>query len=238
MQNSNLVNCLIVSAVIILTVHFFMKPKNRYVEEVVTVYKQVEPMANANTNTKSPAKCHNPFKANAAASEAYVTKLLGAPNLGATVGSTKKCKTPVKSRKDFHKDFFNFRDTTNKVSTHKFDAVDKIQQLYLQGNLGEAHGTQGKRIKDIFDEAVAGPNLYTKPCVRLPDFDNVNFDGYKAEPGVHGMSLTAPNWVYPNESVNNGGEIDIGLVASDPAGGNSMPVSMGKPMAYDSLMKI
>ena len=61
------------------------------------------------------------------------------------------------------------------------------------------------KIKDVYDEAVNGPNLYERRCVRLPQFDNVNFDGYHMSYGQHPMHLTRDKWFF-NEPRYQGGQ--------------------------------
>jgi hypothetical protein len=108
----------------------------------------------------------------------------------------KKCKIKkndrIKSRKNFHSDFFSFRDQTYNNSSQRLDPVDKISSLYLSGNFSQARRYPNMKIKDLFDEVTKGPNLYTRQCVRLPQFDNI------LAPGSPGLSLTRNEWKYDN----------------------------------------
>jgi len=135
------------------------------------------------------------------------------------------CPRPVKSIKQFNRDFFDFRDKfTNENSSMRLDSVDKILNLYLSGNLGEARGF-GKdvRIKDLFDQVTDCGNLNMRQCVRLPDFDNTMHDGYDAS-FVTGMSNVRDEWVYPGqERPINGGQVDNGIYPFDPANLGQMP---------------
>ncbi len=114
---------------------------------------------------------------------------------------------PAISRKQFHNDFFGFRDLTEQNSSIRQDPVDLIQQMYLDGNLGAARRFPNMKIKDIFDAATQGPNLYERQCVRLPHFDNINFDGYLMSNGSPGLMTTRTDWEYDNEKIMNGGKI-------------------------------
>jgi len=133
---------------------------------------------------------------------------------------------PPQTRKEFHNDFFKFRDLTYNNSSIREDAVDRIVDLYLSGNLEQTRLNSNIRIKDLFDCTTAGPNLYSRQCVRLPDFDNINPKGYYLSYGTPGMHLTRDNWNYPNEKISNGGPIRTGLTANDPAQSNQMSLDV------------
>ena len=149
-----------------------------------------------------------PLKENDDDTKNYITKFL----MGNGTGN---CPRPTQSIKEFNKDFFKFRDYTFGNSSMTLDSVDKIANMYLDGNLGEARGYQGKKIRDIFDDLVQGPQLYERKCARIPQFDNTMHDGYDAS-FVSGMQLTRDNWVYDNENILNGGQIEKNLYANDP----------------------
>lgn len=138
-------------------------------------------------------------------------------------GEHETCHT-VKSRKKFNDDFFRFRDLTENNSSERFDPVDKIQQLKLDGNLGQIERRPNMKIMDLYDEITSEPNLYKKSCYRLPTFDSVNFDGYYMSAGTHPIQITADLWKYPNEKVMNGGDIRPGLRGREPV--------MDVPMEY------
>ncbi len=146
----------------------------------------------------------------------YLTKFL--------LGEREECPKPAKPIKQFHKDFFNFRDLTQVNTSIRMDAVDKIQQLYLQGNTSEARRYPNMKIKDIFDEVTKAPSLYHRQCVRLPKFENINYDGYYMSYGQHPMDLTRDNWRYSREKVINGAEISNGMYGNDPDANMNMPI--------------
>lgn len=129
-----------------------------------------------------------------------------------------------KSTKEFHDDFFGFRDRTYQNSSMREDPVDKIQTLYLSGNISEARRYPNMKIKDLFDEATKGPNLYERQCVRVPQFDNVNPEGHYVSYGTPGMSLSRDKWQYDNEKIINGGEIENGIYGNDLYAGTNFPV--------------
>lgn len=137
---------------------------------------------------------------------------------------------PAESTKNFHKDFFHFRDTTYGNSSMHPDTVDKVAMMYLSGDLGQAREYPNVKIQDIFDNATkCGPNLYERKCVRLPFFDNINNDGYNINNGTTGMLLTRNNWNYPDELVNNGGQMVLSqgehITADDPEYNKFLPVN-------------
>lgn len=139
------------------------------------------------------------------------------------LGQRPECDVPAKPTKKFNDDFFRFRDLTHNNSSQRYDSVDKIQQMYLQGNLDETKRYPNMKIKDIFDDTTKGPAKYTRPCVRLPQFDNVNNDGYYMSFGAHPMHLTRDNWTYPDEKTMNGAKMSNGLYGNDLSIGNNMP---------------
>ena len=134
------------------------------------------------------------------------------------LGQQEPCPKPAISRKQFHKNFFNFRDKTAQSSSFKQDPVDRITQMYLDGNLTEARRYPGMKIKDLFDAATAGPNKHTRSCVRLPKYDSVNYDGLYSSYGSPATSIARDNyvWKYKNDKIINGGQIRQGLYPYDP----------------------
>jgi len=138
------------------------------------------------------------------------------------LGTREVCPNPTQSTKNFHNDFFNFRDSIYQNSSIREDSVDKIQSLYLDGNLSQARRYPNMKIKDLFDELTKGPNLYERQCVRLPQFDNINPDGYHLSYGTPGTSLTRDNWSYKNEKIMNGGRIVDDLYPNDNHANNNL----------------
>lgn len=119
--------------------------------------------------------------------------------------------------KKYNNDFFKFRDFTEQNSSIRYDAVDKINNLTLSGELSKLGANSGAKIKDIYDALTSNDiNLYKKPCVRLPFFDDINPDGYSYQPGTPGMQLTPDDWNYNREKVLNGGQFMENIVGNDP----------------------
>lgn len=138
-------------------------------------------------------------------------------------GEHETCHT-IKSRKQFNDDFFRFRDLVYNNSSERFDPVDKMADLKLDGNLGQTHRKENMKIKDLYDSITSETDLYKKSCYRLPTFDSINFDGYYMSDGAHPIQITADLWKYPNEKVMNGGDIRPGLHGRIPP--------MDPPMDY------
>lgn len=138
------------------------------------------------------------------------------------LGSADVCPKPTKSIKQFNKDFFNFRDTyTNENSSIRLDPVDKVVNMYLAGDLGEAKGNN-KAIKDVFDDLTrSGPSLYNNECVRLPKFDNTMNDGYNFK-HLTGMHNVRDDWEYKGDREMNSGILDKTLRSNDPSAINQM----------------
>lgn len=135
------------------------------------------------------------------------------------------CPRPVKSIKQFNKEFFNFRDKfTNENSSIRLDSVDKMADLRINGDLGQARGsTQNIRIQDLYNHLTdSGPNLTPNNCVRLTKFDNTMHDGYDAS-FVTGLSGTMDEFEYKNERPINGGALECGIYPHDQGFNNFMP---------------
>lgn len=132
-------------------------------------------------------------------------------NLDKVDNNTNTCVTEIiQTPNEFQEDFYNFRDKTQNNSSMRYDPVDKVSSLYLSGNLSDARGYgENVKIKDLFDNATKAPvNLYSRSCVRIPKFDNVNPDGYYLNEGTPGLHLTRDEWTYDNENILNGGSMD------------------------------
>lgn len=148
-----------------------------------------------------------PLKENDIATDYYIKKVLG--------DDTMRCSKPRQTTKEFNKDFFKFRDYTYNNSSMTIDPVDKVLNLYMDGDLGQARAHSPKKIRDIFDDLTSGVNLYSKPCVRMPYFDNTMHDGYNYS-FMNGMYGTRDEWIYENEKEMNGGLVDKNLYGYDP----------------------
>ena len=134
------------------------------------------------------------------------------------LGSADICPKPTQSIKQFNKDFFKFRDTyTNENSSIRLDPVDKVVNMYLAGDLGEARGYKNKTIKDVFDDITqCGPPLYANGCVRIPKFDNTMNDGYNFK-HLTGMHNVRDDWEYKGDREMNSGILDPTLRSNDPS---------------------
>jgi hypothetical protein len=75
------------------------------------------------------------------------------------------CKPKKKlSRNDIDKNrenVFGFRDYVFQTSNEE-DAIDRINELYLDGNSDVTKKYKGMKIKDIFDDITKGNNIYNK----------------------------------------------------------------------------
>lgn len=107
------------------------------------------------------------------------------------------CPRPVQSIKDFHKDFFNFRDYTNENTSIVMDPVDRINKVMLEDDLHNV------KIKDVFDKITESTDLYQQPRTRVHQFDNILYDNYDTSV-VSGMQNVRKEWKYSGESTNNG----------------------------------
>jgi hypothetical protein len=250
-KQNNIINCIFIAVAVVFVVHcLFKKIRTENMTDLNNVKKSVTFTDNSEnsgdldkniseselqTKTKLKTRCPSfkfkdydepqiyspvpkstcPLPQNEKETGEYLTQFL--------LGRRPVCPTPIKSKKEFNNDFFNFRDLTHNNSSQRYDSVDKIQQMYLQGNLDEAHRNPNMKIKDLFDETTKGPNKYTRSCVRLPQFDNINNDGYQMSYGTHPMHLTRDNWTYSNEKTMNGAQMNNGLYGHDLSIGNNMP---------------
>jgi hypothetical protein len=140
------------------------------------------------------------------------------------LGTSETCLLKPQTAKQFNKDFFSFRDKTENNSSMRFDSVDFMNQLYLEGNTDTARRYPNMKIQDLYDEATKnGPNFYTRSCVRLPKFDDINPENLTYEYGNPALHMVRDDWKYSNEKVMNGGEIMKGIVGRDPMEGNEKP---------------
>ena len=115
-------------------------------------------------------------------------------------------KTHPQSIKNFHTDFFNFRDYTyNDSNLVGANPVDKAVDAYLSINFNESDEFKGKSIMEIYDKITTNPTLNDKCDNRKIKFDDFNSSGYLVNPGAPGLSLVRTEWKYNNENVNNGG---------------------------------
>lgn len=146
----------------------------------------------------------------------YVSKTL--------LGNKPQCPKKPKSIRQFHDEFFKFRDYTNDNSSMRVDAVDKVQDLYLSGNLDKARNHPNLKIKDLFDHITCGPNLYERTCVRTQKFDNINHEGYRMNYGSPGTHMTRDHWVYNDEKILNGGPVSESLYPNDLEANPHLPV--------------
>nr|QBK88603.1 MAG: hypothetical protein LCMiAC01_02800 [Mimivirus LCMiAC01] len=73
------------------------------------------------------------------------------------------CKKPVQSTKEHFDEFYGFRDKkTQHNSSIRYDPVDKMMNLKLDGVLSKATRHNYGNIADIFDHIVDGPIQYNK----------------------------------------------------------------------------
>lgn len=134
-----------------------------------------------------------------------------------------RCSKPTQTNDEFNKDFFKFRNYTFQNSSMTLDSVDKIANMYLDGDLGQANTFSGMKIRDIYDKLTCGEDLYQRKCVRVPKLDNTMNDGYNFS-FLTGMHNTRDEWSYDDDRVINGGKIVDGLYANDEDAMSEMPL--------------
>jgi len=205
--------------VFILVIWFFESLNQKYKAESFEEYPHIveSPIVPELKTIPTGALNSCPLKENDLKTKYYINRFLMGD--GAQI-----CPRPVQTAKDFHKDFYKFRDYTYNNSSMTLDPVDKITNLYLEGYLGEAREYPGMKIRDVFDY-LTGPctKLYDKPCVRVPNFDNTMHNGYNSS-FVTGMYNTRDTWQYPNEKEINGGQLEKNFYAHDPEDVKHFPV--------------
>lgn len=216
-MSDTLVIYIIIGIVVILAFHNFNKPEN--MDNISNINK-----TNKIRNYNDIIKFDNNNKINLRKSSFY-------PSIGddfdiayETLDNlqnnlhphSEQCSFPPQSDKQFHKDFFAFRDKTQMNSSMRLDMVDNIVNMKLDGNLDIARRQGNIKIKDIFDESVKVPEKYHQKCARLPFFDKTNPHGWKDDFGTPGTHITADDWKYENERVMNGGEFMQNMTGNDP----------------------
>ena len=138
---------------------------------------------------------------------------------------TPKCcnKPEIEGQRKAFDSFIDQRDNILQDS-HQSDPVDKINQLYLEGNSSYARGHKGKKIKDMFDNITKGPHLYDRKCVRVPDFDSMTKLGYYDYNGSNAMSLKDGIKDHGDEHPMNGGLLNNGIIGHDKTSSEHMPL--------------
>jgi len=104
------------------------------------------------------------------------------------------CGKKSKSIRQFHDEFFGFRDHTCDNSSMRVDTVDKVLDMQSDGVLDKID--QPIKIGDIYDNLTHNMNLYDKNCARTVGFDNINHEGYNIHYGTAGLSNTRDIWKY------------------------------------------
>ncbi len=140
-------------------------------------------------------------------------------------GHVESCPKGAKSVKEFHKDFFNFRDKTTNNTSMVLDSVDKINDMQLNGSMWNM--TDGAKISDIYDNLTKYPKPQER-YTRIPTFTDTIQDNYTTDQFI-GLYGQGNEWTYPRENENNGGEVDTNLFASDTAFSGFMPLSVFPP---------
>lgn len=222
-SNQNVLNCILISFIIVVCVHFlFSKPIPESIpKRVIEVNQSLENFKEINKeNKKNKSKLLNnmyinKLPCNDEDSLEYMKGVLTSKHNHTSIPKA------VQTRKEFNNDFFSFREATCENSSIKYDAVDKVQQLYLDGNMNLERGQQKPvKIKDLFDNITSSSGNNIRNSVKLPEFNNLESNSYTT-------SRTSPSqggWKYPNEKISNGGQIIPGLSASDPFRMYNMPV--------------
>lgn len=105
--------------------------------------------------------------------------------------------------------FFNFNNCINNNSNPNNTSL-KISKLYNQNNTDSP-------ISQIYDNAVKHNNLYNKNCIRMPVYDNLTKSGSYFTEGGNGKMYTSDIWMYDNEKIINGGQMDDNLYPNDPS---------------------
>lgn len=140
----------------------------------------------------------------------YVDDDLASKYINSKSMKTRICGRKPQTAKQFANSFFKFRDFTEHNSSMFYDPVDKITDLRLSGELEEGSDL---KIKDVYDQLTAGPDLYKNKCTRLPYFDHAMNDGYNFD-FVTGLYGTRREWNYYGDNEMNSGLLDPGLSAT------------------------
>jgi len=113
---------------------------------------------------------------------------------------------PIQKIDDFHKDFFDFRASTQINSNLEgASPIELANDENDDKNYNEDSRYKSMKIKDIFDDMTNKPVLDDRSCNRTIKFDNINSNEYNVNYGATGMYITRDNWKYDDDNVNNGG---------------------------------
>jgi len=132
--------------------------------------------------------------------------------------STRYCgpdKIPTDSSNQYFNKFMKFRDFTEN-NDHQNDLAYRVSKLYTDQNEDVLKKLEGRSIKDIYDGLVTeGRPCDGKFCSDAGNLKDIPptqfFDAF----GFPERYIDRDNWLYPNEKVSTGGEVDIGLHGND-----------------------
>ncbi len=111
-------------------------------------------------------------------------------------GHMEICPREAESIKKFHTDFFKFRDKTHNNSSIILDAVDKVNDLTLNGGWWEPPvGEEAPKISDIYDKLTQRPD-FQSACTRTEMVTPYIFGG-KLEKRLYAMDPSFIEDQYP-----------------------------------------
>jgi hypothetical protein len=159
-------------------------------------------------NTDIPRMLHDPSQGctvceNDLAVDDYIRRNL----ISTECKETADVKGPVEqfngdAVEKYRSDHFNFRNFTNQMANGGNDAVDRVNELYLQENTDNANVHKGTTIKDLYHSLTKSDNLHGQPCSK---FQGPTMSDNLVEGTAH----------ISNENVDNGGVFFGSVVAND-----------------------
>lgn len=120
---------------------------------------------------------------------------------------------------EYQNKVFGFNDNVNKSSSAGVDVVDKLNEIYTDGN-NELVGNTGKKISEVFDRLTQTEVDKRKKCVNPdclipPQIETEYKTGSYLGNANVGKVYTKYNWRYEDDNVNTGGKFYDEIEASD-----------------------
>lgn len=195
MSDNDILNMILVAIAIIIIVHFIFG-KNKIDTYQPVTFDIQQPY------NKQYKSCHkkvknNPlhiFRSKCNEDKYSLNTIEAVPSSSECSLSDQPLESPCQTIKQFNNDFFNFRNYTFKNSSMTIDPVDKINQLYLSGDLSITEKCKVEKIKDIYDKATHEFPDYQRTCVRTPDITNPESNLFSFESPIKGITSHDPEF--------------------------------------------
>ncbi len=178
--DNDILNLIIVATVVILIIHFGFR--RRVIDTYSSVRempqsRQIRSIIRSDKGIPRPSCIDNDN--------------MSLESVGSVDAVYENSSCDFQTTKEFNNNFFSFRDSTFKNSSMTVDPVDKINQLYLSGDLSTINSCKPVKIKDIYDKTTQELPYFQRDCVRTQYYDKTNPEGYLFSFGSPTKGITA-----------------------------------------------